>query len=356
MKICLLVHGAEAFYSGEVAKVAEKLKNLGDIKIFVTGAISRTAAIDEKINLEFWKGLPSTLLKSNEKDFDVFILLTYSKSAVSGYTYAKTVLERSKIKKPVLQLEISNKTAKIWNSKNFDFKDVLELLRFELVDPDIEVKNFWKEGSREYRRVLAIEKGELLLIDGLVVGRAKDEDVVIVAENGKIVEIRGLELKRHGIEKLMKKHEKIDLEKIKVCSLRRFELKSVEAVKKKGFGVAFIDHSGYEVYDFAENCEGIVCVGDDTTFITSEILFRFGKPVLGIVDGDLDIVINKKNVHPISEIFITKHDDLAGEIVFKRVFCERNYVQQNFEEIRYKIMELLKSSGLLIQRRKLSEI
>ncbi len=356
MKICLLVHGAEAFYSGEVVRIAEKLKNLGDIKIFVAGAISRTAAIDEKIKIEFWKGLPSTLLKSSEGEFDVFVLVTHSKSALSGYVYAKTILERSKIEKPVLQLEISNKTATIWNSKNFDFREVLELLRFETVDPNIDVKNFWREGCREYRRVLAIEKGELLLIDGLVVGRVKGDDVLIVVENGRIVEIRGLELKRHGIEKLMKKHEKIDLERIKVCSLRSFELKSVEAAKANGFGVAFIDHSGYEVYDFAENCEGIVCVGDDTTFITSEILFRFGKPVLGIVDGDRDIIVNKKNVHPLSEVFVTKHDDLAGEIVFKRVFCERNYVQQSFEEIRDRIVELLKSSGLLIQRRKLSEI
>lgn len=352
MKICVLVHGIEAFYSKEIESVVEKLKEIGEIEIYVTGTMARTASIDSDLAVEVWEGLPSELFKSLEKKFDLFLIASYSKSPESGYAFGEIIFNRSKVSKPVLQLELSNKTAIIWNG---NFHSILEKIGFKTLELIIDEKLVWNDGKRTYRRVLATEPGELLLIDGIVVGRVREKEVLLVSEDGEILELQGVDVKQHGLEKLRKKYPKIDLEKIRICSLKGF--KSVKATIKgsRGKGTAFIDHSAYEIYEFAGDCEGAVCIGDDTTAIAGEILFRFDTPILGIVDGDRDSVVKKANIHPESELFIVKSDDLAGKLIFERVFESRDFIMDCFANIKRKIEPLLLNEGLLISKGEMKE-
>jgi len=62
--------------------------------------------------------------------------------------------------------------------------------------------------------------------------------------------------------------------------------------------VAFVDHTGYDVFKFLD--EGICCavtVGDDTTAIVGDVLERFGLPIIGIVDGDRDGLVRGERLH-----------------------------------------------------------
>lgn len=351
MKLLVFIHGAEAFYSGEALKLLDKLRAFGEIKAFVTGTMARTSSLDTGFRVEVWSGRPSELLKFAEGEFDAVVIATHSKSAESGYAFGEILVRKSQISKPVLQFELSNRTAVLWNGKGIE---LAEKIGFELVKPEKIEKALWKEGGRVYRRILAVEPGEFLLIDGIVVGRVKEREVLIVSEGGEILELRGVEVKKHGLEKLRRKAVKLDLENIKVCTLKSFKTVEANVKGRRGVGVAFVDHSADRIYEFAGKCEGVVCVGDDTTAIASEILFRFNTPVLGIVDEDRDSVLIPRNFHPDSEVLVTKHDDFAGEIVFEKIFKGRDVIAENFASVRERIADLLVSSSLLVARKTIS--
>ncbi|MCS7130588.1 MAG: DUF2117 domain-containing protein [Archaeoglobaceae archaeon] len=351
MRICLLIHGVEAFYSGSISKLIENLKPFGEIEAFVTGTMARTASLDVDFEVKIWDGTPSELFKEMEKDFDLFLILSCSKSPESGYEFGRIVFERCAIKKPLIQLELSNCTAVLWNG----FCSIAEGLGFEIVEPKSLEKRIWIENGKLYRRISAVEPGEFLLIGGIVVGKVKEKEVLLIAENGKLVELKGVEVKEHGLEKLKRFYPTIELEKIKICTLRSFKSKETALKGKKGSGVAFIDHSSDKIFKFAGKCEGAVCIGDDTTAIASEILFRFDTPVLGIVDGDRDFLLDLKNIHPSSEILITEHDDLAGKIVFEELFKGKEILMENFEEVKDRIVELLRLKHMLSSRKALKD-
>ncbi|MCS7144065.1 MAG: DUF2117 domain-containing protein [Archaeoglobaceae archaeon] len=351
MRICVLIHGAEAFYSGSISKLIEKLNPLGEIEAFVTGTMARTASLDVDCKVKIWNGTPSELFKKMEKDFDLFVILSHSKSPESGYKFGEIIFKRSAIKKPLLQLEISNKTAILWNGS---FK-IAEELGFEIVEPRSHENNVWVKNGRFYRKISAVEHGEFILIGGIVVGKVKEREVLLIAENGDLIELRGVEVKEHGLEKLKRFYPTIDLENIKICTLNSFKTKETTFKGNEGSGVAFVDHSSEKIYMFAGKCEGAVCIGDDTTAIASEILFRFNTPVLGIVDGDRDFILDLKNIHPDSEIFITEHDDLAGKIVFEELFRGKEILMESFGEVKEKIAEILRSKSILSSRRLLKD-
>ena len=351
MMICTLVHGAESFHSGSISRLIERLKDFGKVRLFVTGTMARTASIDRDFPVEVFQGQPSELLRQNESYFDVFLIASHSKSPESGYSFGKIVFSRSGVKKPVLQFELSNKTAVLWNCGSHP---IAESVGFRIVHPKIG-ELMWREGKKEFRRVYAAEVGELLLIDGIVVGRVKDHEVVIVAEDGEIKDLIGVEVKKHGLEKLKRKKPQIELEKVKICTLKGFKVVEGSVKRSRGLGVAFIDHCGDEIYDFAGKCGAAVCVGDDTTAISAEILFRFDTPVLGIVDGDGDFLLRPASIHPESEVFVTKHDDLAGEIVFREVFRCRNLLAEDFGEVKRKTEEILRINSLLVAKRSLTD-
>ncbi|MEM3505769.1 MAG: DUF2117 domain-containing protein, partial [Archaeoglobaceae archaeon] len=126
------------------------------------------------------------------------------------------------------------------------------------------------------------------------------------------------------------------------------------AIARKRFALA-MTRLRLQAYRFAGNCEEAVCIGDDTTAIASEILFRFGTPVLGIVDGDRDFISQVKNIHSDSEIFVTKHDDLAGKIIFEEVFCEKEILEENFTSLKDKIAKILQSKDLLLSRKAMKD-
>jgi len=351
MRICILIHGCDSFYSGSISRLIERLKDLGELKLFVTGTMARTASLDTDFPVEIWHGRPSDLLKQAENDFDVFLIASHSKSPESGYSFGEIVFRRSGLKKPFLQFELSNETAILWNCDSHPIADMLGFRTVHLESREL----MWEEGGREFRKVSAVEAGELLLIEEIVVGRAKGHEVIIVAENGEVVDLIGVEVKRHGLEKLKRKNPRIELEKVKICTLKGFKALEGKIRYRRGFGIAFVDHSADEIYDFAGKCSAAVCVGDDTTAIAAEILFRFDTPVLGIVDGDRDSLLRPASIHPESEIVITKHDDLAGEIVFREIFRGKKLLPEDFMEVKRKIEEILQSKSLLVARKSLAD-
>ena len=87
--------------------------------------------------------------------------------------------------------------------------------------------------------------------------------------------------------------------------------------------VGFVNHVAYDVYRF-KNCDLVVTIGDDTTLVSSDILYRLNIPIIGITDGDLDKVVEKGFVNENSIICEVAPglDDIVGEEIYRNIFNE----------------------------------
>jgi len=142
------------------------------------------------------------------------------------------------------------------------------------------------------RHIYGARIGEPLLVQGMVVGTVVDEDVALIVERGRIVDIAGVAMKAHGLEKI----GNIDLSTayVKTGHLRPsnevcVQRSMVPARPLQRGSVTFVNHRADETLESVN--ESTICaitVGDDTTSICGDILSRAGIPIIGITDGDGD--------------------------------------------------------------------
>jgi len=102
-----------------------------------------------------------------------------------------------------------------------------------------------------------------------------------------------------------------------------------------------VDHAGMYVYDLVRDVEGVVTVGDDTTAVVADILYRYQIPVIGIVDGDADVILQKVHFTPGSLKLTVPHDDVFGIKVRDSVFDGKQEIDISFAEMRDRILELV---------------
>ena len=101
-----------------------------------------------------------------------------------------------------------------------------------------------------------------------------------------------------------------------------------------------MDHAGMYVYDLVHDVEGVVTVGDDTTAVVGDILYRFQIPVIGIVDGDADLILENIHFTPGSVRLTVREDDTFGLKVFEVVFKNRREIDASFDKVRDQIVGL----------------
>lgn len=337
MKICLRFHMAKIFDSGWAARLLEFFKNYGEVVAVVSGTMGAVAMIDSGLNVNFLKERFVNWV--NKREFDLVVSATQTTSVnrmlAEGWHLSK------KIKFPVIGIETYTKTLAYWGDVGNIARDLADKLEFRLIEgPDFGI-TFWREGEIEYRKVLAVEPGDWILVNGIIVGRAIEENVIFVCESGEILEVKGAEVRWHGVQKL----GYIDLEEAKIDTIKvlRDEVENRASLSYSARGkVAFIDHAGYEVFKFLE--EGICCavtIGDDTTAIVGDILERFGVPVIGVVDGDLNGLLPTAKLHLNSIILRVKNDDVFGRRIYEEVFQRRKVTEGDLESMKFKILKLL---------------
>ncbi|OPX95869.1 MAG: hypothetical protein A4E59_01475 [Syntrophorhabdus sp. PtaB.Bin027] len=181
--------------------------------------------------------------------------------------------------------------------------------------------------------------GELISVNGTVIGRAAKPEVEIKAKGGKIIDLKGAEPKMHGLEKL----HRVDLEKaiIRSGSIRRSTARA-RIGENRGEGAAFIDHCAEDAFEAAGGAAVALTVGDDTTAIAGDILARLGIPVVGIVDGDLDHLAQSLTILPGSIIIRVRpgYDDIVGRRVRDEVFEGKERADINAHDLAERVKEL----------------
>lgn len=190
------------------------------------------------------------------------------------------------------------------------------------------------------RRILTgVIPGELISVNGTVIGRAIEAEVQIEAEGGEIVSLRGAEPKAHGLEKL----SRVDLEKaiIRSGSIRRSTARP-RIKEVRGEGAAFIDHCAEDAFEAASGAAVALTVGDDTTAIAGDILARLGIPVVGIVDGDADHLAQNLTIAPGSTIIRVQpgYDDIVGRRVHDEIFEGKERISISARDLAERVKEL----------------
>ncbi|MEM2978460.1 MAG: DUF2117 domain-containing protein [Candidatus Hadarchaeales archaeon] len=351
MRIAVFFHMPGIFDSGWARRILDLLRTRHEVRAATYGTMGRTALLDSGMEgeVEFLAGEPSEILARTSREVDALVLPMYASSPVKSHAHCWHLLRASGVSKPLVEVEARSGCVVPWTESARELASwMAEGLGMRLKEPPSFGETFWSSGGRNHRRLLGVEVGDHVLVNRIVVGRAVSEEVVLVEEGGKLVEIRGVELKP-GAWKKLEGMGRMDLRKVRLESTSSLRPSPPEPRKvgvSGGKGVAFIDHAGYHVYELARGAEGAVVVGDDTSSVVGDILFRLGKPVVGIVDGDRDGLLERAHLSRGSVILTVEEDDRAGEEVRLEIFGGREKTGKGFEEVKKEILSLLKDRTL----------
>jgi hypothetical protein len=358
MNIGIVVHGPNIVDSGYALKLIDLLKSYGDVSVRLGGTMGRTAVIDANLEdiIDITKKLvPSDSLKLfYDKRVDVIFLLNYGKSDVTGQVFGYKVYNHyvDKIPKndiPLIQIERPGEedgSIIAWNNNLDIVYELSQRLNLDVVTPEDVYNNHIRNDNPEFnqRIVHGVSPGENIMVNSVVIGKTNSDNLTLIARDNNIVDIVGGELKRHGLEKL----GEVDLDSaiIKTGLLRHAKVtpRVISTEKSEGFKISFLDHAGEDVYKFRKSSL-VITIGDDTTLISSDILYRFDIPIIGITDGDLDKVVEDGFKVKNSIIFEVESgfDDIVGRDIQKIIFNgkQESSDYSDIEEVRDKIVEII---------------
>jgi hypothetical protein len=305
----MVIHGPELFDGGEAAWL---MGVLSPKRVIVAGVMARTAAEESGLRLEFNGQPPSRIIR--ELNGPVF-LVNKGKTAKTGEIFGNIVASRLG-KKGLVHIECSGRTVYCWNSGNEELAGFLSYI----TGYTKESKKSTLHRSENLREIWGCIPGEVVYVNGIVIGRAVADVVVLQSTGGRIVPCSGLEPKPHGLEKLALTRP-VD---ITTAWCKSGPIRSGAPLLKgeaPGTGrVLVIDHCGHEIYTrMPEDCCGVLAIGDDTTAVCGHILAHRGIPVFGITDGDRDVIVPSAFApgSVVAESLAERDDDVGKEIIKK---------------------------------------
>ncbi|MCK9442886.1 MAG: DUF2117 domain-containing protein [Methanothrix sp.] len=327
-RIGVVVHGPEIVDSGCALQLINYLKKLGRVTAVLGGTMGRVALIDAGIEDTIAvspRRRPSLSIQDLEATSDLIFLLNLAKSRESGLAFGAMVAAAAGIGKPLIQIDCGGRFVAILSGKEGELavQVASDLGLDSLLPPLLQSVSFGK--CTILRTISGVSPGELISINGTVIGKATESRVEVEAKDGRIVAMKGVKPKLHGLEKL----SWVDLEKaiIRSGSIRRSDARPrLGACGKRGKGegdwAVLIDHCAESAFEVALGASVAVTVGDDTTAVAGDILARLGIPIIGIVDGDLDRLAGCTTMQPGSVVFrvMPGHDDLVGRRMMAEVF------------------------------------
>lgn len=358
MEIGVVIHGPDVIDSGMTEVILEKLNECGNISAVMAGTIGKTAVLDAHLEdvIDIRKNLkPSRCIKGFLEKKDLVILLNHGKTTNNGLIFANIVMSKvgNPNTKPLIQIERPGMPDGIvvpWNTDAIDIAAKLgNILKIKLVEvPELMTPvNVEDHGKRIIRNVLGVHPGEKIMINGIIVGFAESEEIQIISEEGFIKEIKGARVKAHGLEKLHGYNNIIPID-LNNCWIKSGPLRSSKfTVRKKDrifkytsseednilaclkegpmeskIKAVIIDHEAESTFDLIEGAHVAVTIGDDTTDIAGDILYRLKIPIIGITDGDIDGFSHMKHIYPGSTVLrLRPHsDDVLGKMIREELF------------------------------------
>ena len=355
--IAIVVHGPGIVDTGYAKKIINLLSDYGDTTAILGGTMGRTAVIDasleDTINIEK-KLLPSQSISYMTKNNDIVFLLNYGKSTITGHTFGYKVFNKTD-NAPLVQIERPGEDDGcmiIWNS-DIDIQlveTISNILNLPIVSKTkatnmVEsLTGYSHEDDIIKRKVAGVSAGENIMMNGIIIGKATDDQLIIYSKDNQIIRMDGGKIKQHGLEKL----GKVDLSTaiIKTGLLRKSDNIKPRIIKKEKtqrITAVYLDHAADDIYQYKDE-NIIVSVGDDTTLLSSDILYRFNTPIIGITDGDLDKIVEEgfKLENSIIIQVESGYDDIMGRLIFDKIFHNNIIIEvESFDKLKENILKLL---------------
>jgi len=327
MRIGVVVHGPEVIDSGKALEWLNYLGTLGEVHARLGGVMGAVAVIDAGLDDRIDIGrreLVSEATASLLPEVDILFLLNLGKTRQSGLAFGEKVL--GKLRPPTVPvIQIDDGFVVAWGEEAKPIaSEVAGRLSMDLLERP------WPELLLPDRRLIdAVCPGESVWIDGLVVGRANSERVVIIqGDNG--LQFEGMEVKESGLKRL----GQVDLAGalIRSGTVRRTMGRARQLQRRRGSSALLIDHCAEASFHQVAENEDIavaVTVGDDTTRVAGDMLYRFGIPIIGLTDGDEDGIC-RHGLLAKGSVVITLapgNDDVVGAEVRERIFEGRREIR-----------------------------
>ncbi len=363
----IVIHSPEVTELGITRDFLDRLEQHGlRYHAILGGVMGRLAILDAKLEEKVFinhpykpSGAIDYLIKRN---VDLIILLNHGISRESGIEFGRQVVKNSALLSyfdvPLIQLDrLKEKDAFLicWTHDHPQFRKWLDTnYQLSQITPPPPQEILRTEGEYITRILRAVQINDKILVNGVVIGEVKSSPVEIITKSNEIVEIKGARKNPHGIEKL----GPVNLKTARITtlqSLRRVQLSS----KRKNLGdkrktnTVMLTWRGEQVYYHADKIDCLISIGDDTTFVSTEILSRFSRPIIGIIDGDADGILYSDSslsqlaeIAPPNSLFIQVQpgtDDIVGRRIKNQIFKNRMKIKcVNLDELKKKILALIK--------------
>ncbi|RZN55238.1 MAG: hypothetical protein DSO09_03190 [Candidatus Methanomethylicota archaeon] len=157
------------------------------------------------------KSLSRILDEVSLMDIDGIIILNNGRSTESGIIYIAQAISNTKILKnltnfPLIHIErIGRKDGSIiiWNGGNNELVSIIkEMTGLNVIKPSIELMNISKMGSREIRKIHCAMPGDKIIVNDICIGICLSDQVYLIAENGRIIDIMGGKLNKKAANKI----------------------------------------------------------------------------------------------------------------------------------------------------------
>jgi hypothetical protein len=368
----IVIHSPEIIELGIAKEFLERLeRDKLQYRALLGGVMGRLAILDAHLEEKVFINHPykpseaiDYLIKRN---VDLIILLNQGISEESGAEFGRQVVDNSKLHPffniPIVQLDrLKDNDAFLiwwtpalpvfqsWLNTNYQLKEIKS-------PPSQEI--FRTDGEFTSRFLRAVQIGDKILVNGVIIGEVTSNNIEIVTRSNLIYDIIGGSKEEHGIEKL----GSVDLKTARITtlkSLRRVSLSEKRKIPppKSKTNIAMLTWRGEKVYFQADKIDCLVSIGDDTTFIATEIMARFSHPIIGIFDGDADGILYETTdlsqlleIAPPHSLFIQVQpgkDDIVGHLIEQQLFKNRT-------KIKYTNLDNLKNQVLLLAKDEIVE-
>ncbi|GFO98218.1 hypothetical protein ig2599ANME_2441 [groundwater metagenome] len=369
MRIGIILHGPEIVDEGSADRIIRILMKEHDVTAKLGGTMGRTAVLDAGLEelIDITQGMtPSQTINTMKDSIHLAVLLNHGKTLETGRHFGRIVASKLVSSIPFVHIERPDSDGRIIyydSGSKRCAKIVRELLqrhepRYRLpIEPGspqpLDVRS---EGDSFVRRISGAVPGENIRLDGIVIGHAASAEPEIVCRDGRVVELRGGIIKPHGIEKLVNRRIDLAAARVKTGNIRRSKHRTkVQPAKSLADGkkIVVIDHCAESTFELVGDADIAITVGDDTTTIAADILTRFGIPIIGITDGDMDGILSDAAIPAGSIIIRVKEgfDDIIGrEISEKLMMGKQKLAVHSCEEIVEKVLKLAGNKIVEIKR------
>jgi len=215
--IALAIMGSEPVIEGWHNMVKGILERLG-YKVLMRG-VSESAIAELAKSARPWYGPCLVGKKTNSRmldevallDVDSVVLLNCGRSAQSGMIFGSQTIANTKILKnmtsmPLIQVERPGKTdgvLLVWNESGRDLGGrIAEEMGLPLITPSLEAKMITKAGGREVRQIHFASMGDAVVVNGHKIGVCLADQVYLIGEKGKLVDLMGGKLFKREAKKI----------------------------------------------------------------------------------------------------------------------------------------------------------